>query len=334
MVKQILSIHNLNVYCHSATHRSENSRILYNIDLNVNEKDIIGLVGETGAGKSVLINTVGRNIQQPLRFEAEEFNFSNGQIDNTYDLLKLDDSDLRKIWGKGIAFIPPNARDKLNPILTIGEQFNNIITANDKITKLEAYKIVIEMFKKVQMPDPENNYNSYPHELSGGMAQRVVISIAFFLSPKLLLADEPTMGLDVIIQRQVLDLMAQLFLKKQKSVILATRDLGIIANYCNKVIVMCNGKIVEFDLVKDFFKNAKHPYSHYLLEAAFASHGMRSNVDSSKVATKKDINIRNNKICPFIGRCMYAKDMKELCFSTEPPVRVINKDHHFRCHKI
>jgi len=242
----------------------------------------------------------------------------------------MEDEELRKIWGKKIAFIPSNARDRLSPIIKVGQQVSNVIEANLQLSSEEARQKVIEMFEMVQMPDPERNYDNYPHELSGGMAQRVVISIALSTSPKFLLADEPTMGLDVTIQTQVLDLMANLLRKLQSSVILATRDLGIVANYCDKVGVLCDGQMVEFAPVRDFFKNAMHPYSHYLLAAAFASHG--ETVDLESTVTKREVvKTRSEAGCRFVTRCPLAK---EICSSVNLPVHFINPYHYVRCHKL
>jgi len=272
LASEVLVVEDLNTYCPSPEGKGW-KKLLDKVSIVVNEYELIALIGETGAGKSVLINSIGRNLKPPLWFEAKKLSVTlDGRQEN---LLEKDEEELRKIWGRGIAFIPTNAREALNPVLTVGQQFCNVIRASgSKVSRKEAHEKAVEWFKMVQMPDPQKNFYSYPHELSGGMAQRVVVSIALSMSPKLLLADEPTMGLDVTIQKQVLDLMVNLIKELQSSAIIATRDLGIVANYCSKVAAMCNGQIVEFAEVRDFFKNARHPYSQYLLEAAFASRSM------------------------------------------------------------
>lgn len=331
MDKEILIVKNLNTFCPSSLGKGT-QKILDNVSIVTSENDILGLVGETGAGKSVLIDAIGRNLKPPLWFEAEQL--SVNLDDRVENLLGKTEEELARIWGKGIAFIPPNARDRLNPLLTIGNQFLNIIRAHSQISPKEARDKAVEMFRLVQMPDAERNLDSYPHELSGGMAQRVVISMALFMSPKVLLADEPTMGLDVTIQKQVLDLMARLLVDLQSSVIIATRDLGIVANYCKKVAVMCNGQVVELAPVREFFKNAVHPYSHYLLEAAFASHGMTGRIESKKVATRSEMEMRSEHSCRFVGRCPYAEEMKGLCWSVNPPETFLGPDHFVRCHRI
>jgi len=322
---EMLIVKDLNVYCPLAL-KGIRVKLLDDISFVVNRNDVLGLVGETGAGKSILIDAIGRNLQPPLLAEADKLLV---RLDHRLEnLWQKDEEALRKIWGKEIAFIPPNARDRLNPVLTVGKQLANVIEANLQLSHGEAHQKVVEMFKMVQMPDPEQNFDSYAHELSGGMAQRVVISAALSTSPKLLLADEPTMGLDVTIQTQGLDLMAKLVKELQSSVILATRDLGIVANYCNKVAVLCNGQMAEFAEVKDFFKNAVHPYSHYLLAAAFASHGRA--VDLESTLTKSDIvETRSEAGCRFANRCPLGK---EICWSANPPERLITANHYVRCH--
>jgi len=325
MSKETLIVNNLDVYSRQV--QGTQLKILDNISFVINRNEILGLVGETGAGKSVLINAIGCNLPPPLWAKADRLLFGNQQA----DLLRMDQEELRKIWGKEIAFIPPNARDRLNPILTVGEQVTNIIKANLGFNTEDASRKVIEMFEKVQMPDPERNFNNYPHELSGGMAQRVLVSIALSLSPRLLLADEPTMGLDVTIQTQVLDLMADLLKELQSSVILATRDLGIVANYCTKVAVLCNGQLVEFAKVRDLFKNAMHPYTRHLLVMAFASHRKAvTEADLESVSAKGEIvEVRSETGCRFANRCPLAK---EVCRSVTPPERIITHDHYVRCH--
>ena len=182
----------------------------------------------------------------------------------------------------------------------------------------------------VQMPDPKRNYDNYPHELSGGMAQRVAISIALSMSPNLLLADEPTMGLDVTIQKQVLDLISELTQRLRASVILSTRDLGIVANYCSKVLVLCNGQLVEISGKRDFFKNAQHPYSKYLLQSAFASRGKADKVHLKSLSTKREITI-NGKGCLFADRCPLAQ---EICWLSPPPEVSVGPNHYAKCYKL
>ena len=275
-----------------------------------------------------MINSVGRILRNPLQSKVKKILFKpdGGRI----DLKDYTHDDMRKIWGKGIGFIPTNARERLNPVLTVGQQFANIIQTHSKLPSNEAREKAIEYFKQVQMPAPERTMNILPMALSGGMAQRVIISIALYLSPRLLLADEPTMGLDVTIQKQVLDIFYSLIKQMKSSVILATRDMGIVANYCNSVAVLCSGQLVEFSDKMDFFKSAKHPYSIYLLEAAFTLHGSAVEEELELSKSKSDIEMKTGMGCRFVARCHDAEDE---CYSIDPPVVVVGPNHFVKCHK-
>jgi len=268
MKNNLLVIKNLNVINQSFEKKGRS--ILNNIDIELKQNEIIGLVGESGSGKSVLINAIGCNINPPLKMNVDLLTIND--CEKSYDLTKKKEDEMREeIWGNLIVFIPTNAKERLSPIFTVGKQCIDIVKSKLKLSDIQAKKKVIEMFKLIKMPDPENNFNSYIAELSGGMAQRILLAIAFLMSPKLLLADEPTLGLDLTIQKQVLDLMRYLIEKSRLSAIIATRDLGIIANYCSKVIVLEKGNIVEINEVNDFFCHPKHEHSLKLLRASFAT---------------------------------------------------------------
>ena len=327
MGNEILKVESLNTYCMSSV-GEEPLKILDDVNLVVEENDILGLVGETGSGKTVLINSVGRILRNPLRSEARHISFSTAN--RKIDLKDYFHDDMKKIWGKGIGFIPTNARERLNPVLTVGQQFANIIQTHTKLTQKEAREETIDYFRQVQMPAPERTVDSLPQALSGGMAQRVIISIALFLSPRLLLADEPTMGLDVTIQKQVLDIFHELIKKMNSSVLLATRDMGIVANYCNMVAVLCSGQLVEFTSKRGFFKDAKHPYSKYLLEAAFTLHGSAVEDEMEASKSKGEIELKTQKGCRFVTRC---GETIEACSLVDPPEVIVGPNHFVRCHK-
>ncbi len=327
MKREILAVKNLNAYCPQSSGGAP-IKLLEDINLVMRQNDILGLVGETGTGKSILVNALGRNLSLPLWSEADKLSITLKK--NTIDLLEKDDESMRKIWGKGIAFIPSNAKERLNPLLKIGRQLCNILEANLGMSNDEARVKILEIFKLVRMPDPEQNFHSYAHELSGGMAQRVLISIALAMSPQVLLADEPTMGLDVTIQKQVLDLLAEIIETLGSSVILATRDLGIVANYCNRVAVMHAGRIVELNTVQQFFQNPLHPYSQYLLNAAFASHDETSQIDFNKLRNVAVNGPPGESDCSFFKHCHLAD---ETCFSSITAETVFSSDQSVRCHK-
>lgn len=325
MNEAVFNVRALNVYCPSAF-TGTNRKLLNGVSLTLKQSDVIGLVGETGSGKSVLIDALGRNPQPPLWMEAEELSVRH---EGTWlSLLDKDEEELRRVWGKDIVFIPPNARERLSPIITVGEQACNVVQANLRLDRAAAKAKVLEMFRMVQMPDPARNYENYPHELSGGMAQRVVLAIALAMTPKVLLADEPTMGLDVTIQTQVLELMSGLLNELRAGVLLATRDLGIVANYCNKVAVLGQGELVETGSVRDFFKNARHPYSRYLLAAAFASQAGGVGMEAEIVGFAVDRRVTIG--CPFAPRCRLAT---ETCWNTPADVSAVSDGHQVKCHQ-
>jgi peptide/nickel transport system ATP-binding protein len=265
---------------------SGKKRLLDNISFQLDQGDVLGVIGETGAGKTVLIEALGMSLAPGLTCSVDTLNYRVDETDialQTYTRADLQQS----IWGKKLAFILSNPRNRFNPIMTIGEQFIQILQSNLGLNERVAAAMAQDMLAQVKMPDPQQNMMNYPHELSGGMIQRAAIAIALSLSPKFLLADEPTMGLDVTVQRQVLDLMEDLFQKLNACVVLATRDLGIVANYCNKIAVMYRGKIVEFAKVETFFENPEHPYSRYLLDIAFLAGG--SDPESQRTIERPDM---------------------------------------------
>lgn len=301
--------------------------LLRDINFSLDAGDVLGLIGETGAGKTVLIDALGKNSAPSLQLSANNISYALGDC-----LVNITDCGQEKlqsrIWGKEITFILSNARSRFSPIMTVGEQFRNILKSNLDISDQEAHQKAKEMFALVQMPDPEQNLKNYPHELSGGMVQRVEIAIALSMNPQYLLADEPTMGLDVTVQRQILDLMDRLFKKTQSCVVLATRDLGIAANYCNKVAVLFQGEIIEFSDVLSFFQNPQHPYSRYLLQIAFASNDKNSagnqRIYGSKAAFT-GLGCFCNKSCTLSGG---------LCLKEHPPLIQTSAERYARCHML
>lgn len=302
-------------------------KILRDITFNLEKNDVLGLIGETGAGKSVLIDALGCNSAPGLHVTSEEIRYSLG--DEVVNLPDHGPEDLQdNYWGKKIAFILSNARSRFNPIIPVGETFTDILMSNfPTMTKQEAADKAQEFFKLVQMPDPANNMNSFPQELSGGMVQRVEIAIALSLSPKFLLMDEPTMGLDVTVQRQILDLMADLVGDIDSTIVIATRDLGIVANYCNKIAVMHNGEIVEFCGVHEFFENPQHLYSDYMLKIAFASNN-KEITSSDRIITREGLEGLEGCFCE--KACEYVTDK---CRNCHPELTKYADGHYVRCNR-
>jgi oligopeptide transport system ATP-binding protein len=255
----ILEIKDIHVHFFT---REGTIKVLNGVSLDAKKGEIIGILGQSGSGKTVLVNTIVNAVRQPGKIVSGEVNYFNESM------LNKSEDDLRKIRGKDIAVIVSNPKSSLNPLVTVGEQMIHVVLAHRNCTKKEAHERVLAALDSVGINDSLRRMDSYPHELSGGMSKRVIIATALLHSPRLLIADEPTFGLDVTIQRQVLDMMEGLLQNEQMTTVIVTRDIGIAANYCHRVSVLHEGKIVEFKPVLEFFDNPEHPHSIRLLNAA------------------------------------------------------------------
>ena len=232
------------------------------VDLHINQAEILAIVGESGCGKSVTALSVLRLIPMPPgRFDSGQIKFNN------HDLLSLSETDMQKVRGNDISMIFQEPMTSLNPIFTIGDQIGESIIQHQRVTKVEARKQTLNLLRKVLIPAPEIRIDQYPHELSGGMKQRVMIAIAIACRPALLIADEPTTALDVTIQAQILSLLSSLRQDSEMSILLITHNLGIVAQFADRVAVMYSGKIVEEAAVESLFENPMHPYTRGLLNS-------------------------------------------------------------------
>jgi ABC-type dipeptide/oligopeptide/nickel transport system ATPase component len=231
------------------------------VSLRLEVGKMLGIVGESGAGKTTLAHSIMRVVPPPGRVVKGATSLFGR------DLQQLPEEKLRLVRGKEIAMIVPNPRAELNPLLTIGEQLANVARAHLRLDRREAIKRAIEMLARVKIPDPARRARAYPHELSGGMAQRVVIAMALIGEPKVTISDDATSGLDVTVQAQILDLTLQLLHERDSASLMITRDLGIVANYCDHVAVLYRGKVLEIAGVRSFFSAPQHPYSIELLSA-------------------------------------------------------------------
>ncbi|WP_274308234.1 ABC transporter ATP-binding protein [Solibacillus daqui] len=231
------------------------------VSFELYEGETLAIVGESGSGKSVTSNALMKLIPQPPGI------YAGGEIKfNGRDIIPLTDKEMMNVRGNDIAMIFQDPMTALNPTMRIGKQITEVILKHKKAaSKEEAKKRAIELLDQVGIPFPERRYKAYPHELSGGMRQRVVIAIALAADPKLLIADEPTTALDVTIQAQILELMKDIQKKSNTSIIFITHDLGVVANVADRVAVMYAGQIVEYGTVEDIFYNPKHPYTWGLL---------------------------------------------------------------------
>lgn len=312
----ILEVENL--HAHFATYEGV-VRALNGIDLTINESEIVGLVGETGSGKSVLTTAIMNAVRAPGRIVGGAVRLDGRE------LLVLDESGMQRIRGVDISLIATNPRSKLNPLLRIGPQIGDIIRAHEPVSKEQAAARAIDLLKSVGINDPERRARAYPHELSGGMAQRVLIAMALAGSPRLLIADEATNGLDVTVQRQVLDLMRDKVRELRTSALIVTHDLGIVAQYCQRVAIIYAGQIVEQASTEQLFRHPRHPYTISLLASARAS--SRQEIRLSLVGSRPDLrNLPQGCLlhprCPFFdpGKCLEV-----------PPLREMEPGHFVRC---
>ena len=286
--------------------------------------EVLGLVGESGSGKSVTSLSLLRLIPDPPGKIAEGEVLFDGQ-----DLLKLSYPEMRKIRGKQIAMIFQEPMTSLNPVFTVGMQVMEAVAHHENLDKNAARARAVEILEKVGIPDAAARLNDYPHQFSGGMRQRVMIAIALICKPKLLIADEPTTALDVTIQAQILDLMRDLHEQMGSAILLITHDLAVVAETCDRVIVMYGGQIQEVAPIVDLFEDAQHPYTQGLLRSipnpkhkGEALEAIPGNVPS----------IKNFPVgCRIATRCALAD---EQCHNVEPELRNLNATHSVRCHKV
>ena len=258
-MKPLLQVENLHIQFPTDAGKIS---VLRGIRLALHSGERIGLVGESGSGKSVLAWSILGLLQHPGQVTAGQVLFEG------IDLCRETEGTLQMIRGKKIALIASNPRVHLNPVATIGKQLINVFLAHQSLGRREAAAKTLHILDAVGIPDPPRRMAAYPHQLSGGMAQRIVIAMALACDPKLLIADEPTSGLDVTIQVQILELIHELLKQKGLSALIMTRDLGVVAHFCDHIAILNEGQIVEFARVKEFFAQPSHPYSQTLLSAA------------------------------------------------------------------
>ena len=251
--KKIISIKSLNMEINEKP-------ILKNVSININQGEMVGLVGESGSGKSVTALSILKLIDENVML------IKSGQIlFMDEDLLTKSEKEIQKIRGKDISMIFQEPMTSLNPVFTIGDQINEVHFIHSGISKKKATELTIDLLDKVGIPYPEISHQKYPHQLSGGQRQRVMIAMALACKPKLLIADEPTTALDVIVQAQILNIINNLRKSLDMSVLLITHDLGVVQDFCDRVYVMYNCKILENSSIDQLFKNPQHQYTRDLL---------------------------------------------------------------------
>lgn len=294
------------------------------VSFTIHKGEVLGLVGESGCGKSVTSLSIMRLlIDTPGKVTAGEI-LLEGK-----DLLKCPENEMRKIRGSQMGMIFQEPMSALNPCMRIETQLIEAIRLHKSLSRSEARKHSLNMLKTVGIPDPETTLKSFPHQLSGGMSQRVVIAMAMCCDPKLLIADEPTTALDVTIQAQILELMLRIKNEKNTGILLITHDLGVVAEMCTRVIVMYAGRIVEEAAVSELFKAPKHPYTQGLI-ASVPKLGSGVTTLPSIPGNVPDLSMMP-KGCKFAPRCKYVMD---LCRNLEPELKTAGQDgmRKCRCH--
>lgn len=291
------------------------------VSFDLRKGETIGIVGESGSGKSVTSLSVIRLIASPPGKIVDGEIIYKGK-----DILKVSDDDIRSIRGNEISMIFQEPMTSLNPVFTVGNQINEVLMLHQGMNKKEATVKSIEMLKLVGIPSPEQRVNEYPHQLSGGMRQRVMIAMALACNPSLLIADEPTTALDVTIEAQILELMKELKDKLGTSIMLITHDLGVVAEVADTVLVMYAGEVVEYSEVNNLFKKPLHPYTEGLMGSM-----PDIEIEVDKLETIEGIvpSLYNMPTgCYFSPRCRYAKD---ICKTKHPDMITVN-DRQVRCH--
>lgn len=319
MSEEILKVENLKTYFFTA---SGVAKAVDGVSYTLKKGEILGIVGESGSGKSVSASSVirllpktGRVVDGTILFEGK-------------DMRKISDKELRKIRGNEISVIFQDPMTSLDPVFKVGSQMVELIRTHNNVSKEEARKIAVKNLELVGIPDPERRMNAYPHELSGGMCQRVMIAMAISCHPKFMIADEPTTALDVTVQAQVLGLLKELQEKTNTAIMLITHNLGIVWKMCDTVMVMYAGKTVEFADMKELYKDPLHPYTWGLLDSIPKLSDTEKAELKAIPGTPPDLRL-TGKCCNFYNRCPYATD---ICREQVPELIEVAPGHKVACH--
>ena len=291
------------------------------VSFELKKGETLAFVGESGCGKTVTAKAVMRLLEPPGKIANGEILFEGK------NLLKMKEKQMQKVRGKDIAMIFQDPMTSLNPTMTIGKQIMESLIIHRGMNKAEARKEAIRMLEMVKIPSPESRIDNYPHELSGGMRQRVMIAIALACNPKILIADEPTTALDVTIQAQIMDLMRELKEKSNTAIILVTHDLGVVANFADRIQVMYAGQVVERGTAREIFYESKHPYTWALLSSVPKVTNESKEELYALKGTPPDLLLPLHE-CPFASRCEYCMG---ICKERNPMETSLSDTHKVSC---
>ncbi len=310
----LLAVRDLNISFRAKKHPLQ---VVTNLNFSIDGSEVFGLVGESGCGKSLTALSIMGILPQNAVSEGDiSFNGRN--------LLKLDNESMRKLRGKELAMIFQEPMTSLNPVLTIGYQISETLTTHEGLSTKKAMDRATELLRAVRIPSPEIRVGEYPHQMSGGMRQRVMIAMAIACNPRLLIADEPTTALDVTIQAQILELLMDLKREKNMSILLITHDIAVIAENADRAAVMYAGRIMEASRVSNILSDPKHPYTIGLLESLPKTKGVPLKPIPGSVPRPYALPSG----CKFSDRCVYKISD---CLKEEPVLREISPGHFSRC---
>lgn len=301
--------------------------IVKDVSFNLHRGETLAVVGESGCGKSVTVHSIMQLLPSNGYIKGGEVNYYDGKGKETISAHKKNGKAMRSIRGAKIGMVFQDPMSSLNPVYTVGSQIIESLRQHRKMSKAEAMKMALEMLKKLGIPDPEKRINDYPHQFSGGMKQRVVIAIAMICNPDIIIADEPTTALDVTIQAQIMELMKSLQVNDNKSIILITHNMGLVAEMADQVAVMYMGRVVEYGKINDIFENPSHPYTSALLKSVPVL-GMDKSQELVTIPGSTPSPVGLKPGCEFADRCPHAK---EGCRGKDIPNFEITPGHHVRC---
>lgn len=319
-MEKLLDVNNLQVSFH--TYAGE-VKAVRGVSFELNEGETLAFVGESGCGKTVTAKAIMRLLQKPFAEIKED----SQVIYRGQDVMKMSKKELQNYRGDEVSMIFQDPMTSLNPTMTVGKQIMESLILHRGLDKKAAREEAINMLKLVKIPDAEKRVDAYPHEMSGGMRQRVMIAIALSCNPALLIADEPTTALDVTIQAQIMDLLGELKKELNTAIILVTHDLGVVADFADRIQVMYAGQVIERGTVREIFHNAKHPYTWALLSSVPRLDTENKQELYALQGTPPDL-INELNHCPFAARCEYCMG---ICKEAMPEETLVDGTHKVSC---